>query len=939
MGDSCSKLIYRDMWNVDQFGCPTPRVMISRSQPVIQASHWLIKHIHLVDLFAFRRFNPPQLPTFLICLSDATAAKHYNTNQQVLAQGYRNDYTDALANTPALDGGLRISWPILSSNSSSPSTVPPGSTVVSRSQWPTGTHSTFGALPLDPTLAHLGWNLESVRNLTETQLPQSIKLIIQNKAIFGYQIYSLAINMMSTLIHSEPTSLATLQEAGLPKALYDAIDSGIEPAFDVIAAIPSALGALCLNDVGLEQLNERQAIPAIFSVFTSERHAQILRDRDHASVVGSTIDELVQHQPTLKKMVLDATLTYLKEIDRIGKAIDINASQVVNVQLKSCPEDVPATAIKGSTASLPVASSLGGPDDVVMSESQVAPTSTANLFQSATASISKKEKEKDEKDHYSNNLVLLLIDVACRILESMLQNVAHCQEFLNLGTLDLLLGLLRLPSIPYDFATTPAAEAFSSTIRVVTETLPGETLRTATGILGVFNKAEELETVSFLGALQRVVCWEHILIKAFAPKPWSDGSTPTAAFTSTTVYSNGVGFSSLISVRALRASPVPLRVCAPGTQVRSELSPQADISGSSPGGRTPSIELGATPLAINSRLDSTTISNLSRLNPANEIVWRSAEITFQQFSQSSPVFMATSTFELSSSSGFFKNDQRILKASFEADLVWVQRRFLPDVGLHCHVGWGLVVCLLIDFDWGGFLESIKGSSFLPFSSSSIHPHQSTTPQSPPPLPAFSRSSFSSLRCKTIVELHLLTRDLMTLPKSAIPSGMRSPVYSPRSQWLRGHETIHLRRGALPRRSYVRFEQTEFNPPMADPNTAQLPRSHSISSWSYSDLERGYSKPFVAHTFSNIQNPGPINFEQNNNAQASSTSYPVYRPLLFELGHLFLWRIELPDNLIWPIDVDGPPEYDHGIEDGGNEASSTTGENPARNEPADPNEDL
>ncbi|KAI9618696.1 hypothetical protein KEM48_006581 [Puccinia striiformis f. sp. tritici PST-130] len=153
MGDLCSKLIYRDMWNVDQFGCPSPRVMISRSQPVIQASHWLIKHIHWVDLFAFRRFNPPQLPTFLICLSDATAAKHYNTNQQVLAQGYRNgeshaslNYTDALANTPALDGGLRISWPILSSNSSSPLTVPPGSTVVSRSQWPTGTHSTFGEL-------------------------------------------------------------------------------------------------------------------------------------------------------------------------------------------------------------------------------------------------------------------------------------------------------------------------------------------------------------------------------------------------------------------------------------------------------------------------------------------------------------------------------------------------------------------------------------------------------------------------------------------------------------------------------------------------------------------------------------------------------------------------------------------------------------------------
>ncbi|KAA1107112.1 hypothetical protein PGT21_002719 [Puccinia graminis f. sp. tritici] len=447
--------------------------------------------------------------------------------------------------------------------------------------------------------------LESVRNLTETQLPLSIKLIIQNKAVFGYQIYSLAINMMSTLIHSEPTSLVILQEAGLPEALYDAIDSGIEPAFDVIAAIPSALGALCLNDVGLQQLNDRQAIPAIFSVFTSERHARILRDRDHASVVGSTIDELIRHQPSLKKTVLDATLTFLNEIDRIGKAVDINGSQIVNVQLKTCPEESSQAAIEGSMPSVAQVPAQNTLQDVIMSENQVVPTPAASLFQSTTGSVSKKEKEKDEKDHYSNNMVLLLIDVACRLLESMLQNVAHCQDFITLGALDLLLGLLRLPSIPYDFATTPAAEAFSSTIRVVTETLPRETLtvvmkqlrsdlveikpfwetlrpesemlkmvsptaadvdghnhvfrrlisiqayisflsdicvasgyshtRTAAGILGVFNNAEESETVTFLGALQRVVFWEHILIKAYAPKPWSDGTTPATTFSSTSV--------------------------------------------------------------------------------------------------------------------------------------------------------------------------------------------------------------------------------------------------------------------------------------------------------------------------------------------------------------------------------------------------------------------
>ncbi|MBW0460652.1 hypothetical protein O181_000367 [Austropuccinia psidii MF-1] len=437
--------------------------------------------------------------------------------------------------------------------------------------------------------------LESVRNLTETQLPLSIKLIIQHKAVFGYQIYSLAINMMSTLIHSEPTSLVILQEAGLPEALYDAIDGDIEPAFDVIAAIPSALGALCLNEVGLKQLNERKAIQAIFSVFTREKHARILRDRDHASVVGSTIDELIRHQPSLKKTVLESTMDFLNEIARLGKTIDLQANHINQVQLKCCSKGDTGDPLEASTNIEPSGSNETNPTDVVMNEAQSTPNPTsAHLLSHSSFSITKKDKEKDEKEQYLNNTILLFIDVACRLLESMLQNVAHCQDFISMGALDVLLDLLRSPTIPYDFATTPAAEAFASAIRVLTETLPKETLtvvmkqlradlieikpfwkilqpqaqtldmisptpsnveqhnlifrrfisiqayisllsdicvasgyahtRAAAGILGVFNNAEESETISFLGSLQRVVFWEHILLKAHAPKPWSENS-------------------------------------------------------------------------------------------------------------------------------------------------------------------------------------------------------------------------------------------------------------------------------------------------------------------------------------------------------------------------------------------------------------------------------
>lgn len=43
----------------------------------------------------------------------------------------------------------------------------------------------------------------------------------------------IAVNIMSTFVHNEPTSLAIIQEAGLPELFYKAIEIGIEPAIEV----------------------------------------------------------------------------------------------------------------------------------------------------------------------------------------------------------------------------------------------------------------------------------------------------------------------------------------------------------------------------------------------------------------------------------------------------------------------------------------------------------------------------------------------------------------------------------------------------------------------------------------------------------------------------------------------------------------------------------
>ncbi|KAI9625821.1 hypothetical protein H4Q26_016069 [Puccinia striiformis f. sp. tritici PST-130] len=337
---------------------------------------------------------------------------------------------------------------------------------------------------------------------------------------------------------------------------------------------------------------------------------------------------------------------------------------------------------------------------------------------------------------------------------------------------------------------------------------------------------------------------------------------------------------------------VPLRVCAPGTQVRSELSPQADISGSSPGGRTPSIELGATPLAINSRLDSTTISNLSRLNPRTRLFGEVPRLLFNS-SVSRPLYSWLPQPSNSSLVTCLPSHHRCTQA---------------------------VLFLFSEFFWvlqkrSANSKSHKGSSFLPFSSSS-HPSSSVyySPQSLHHYQLSLDRPFLHYDAK-------LSSNPSPYPRSydatqAIPSGMRSPVYSPRSQWLRGHETIHLRRGALPGvptfasskpSSILRWririlpnyhEATRFPPGLTPILNAATPNLLSpIHSPTYEN--RAYK----------LEQTTMLNLVLM--ANRAVLQYPEQPPPAPHGGP----DLPSPDNLVWPIDVDGPPEYDHGIEDG------------------------
>ncbi|KAK7053298.1 E3 ubiquitin-protein ligase tom1 [Paramarasmius palmivorus] len=300
---------------------------------------------------------------------------------------------------------------------------------------------------------------EGLRGLIDTSILKSIKKIIEYRGLFGPSVLPIAINIMSTFVHNEPSSLTVIQEAGLPETFYKSLELGLEPAIEVIQAIPNAIGALCLNEVGQAQLSARPSIiPAIFSIFTSDRHLKILLEKENAVLIGTAIDELVRHHPMLKAPVFEALKSTMSKIEDLGNAYEP-------------PEDirhwyqlVPTTEASEDSKQM----------EGVESTDMVVEGASAEVEGQATSPT--KDKDESSPKPHDNNIVSF-IDILGRFLEGLFQHSPHCREFITATDgMERLGRLTALPCLPYDFANSVASDSMVQVMRTMTEVATSETL-------------------------------------------------------------------------------------------------------------------------------------------------------------------------------------------------------------------------------------------------------------------------------------------------------------------------------------------------------------------------------------------------------------------------------------------------------------------------------
>ncbi|KAF8750432.1 hypothetical protein HU200_012382 [Digitaria exilis] len=255
----------------------------------------------------------------------------------------------------------------------------------------------------------------------ENVLPPCLCTIFRRCKDFGGGVFSLAANVMSDLIHKDPTCYAVLDAAGLPQAFLDAIMDGVLYNSDAVSCIPQCLDALCLNNSGLQLVKDRNALRCFVKIFTSRSYLKALSG-DTTGALSSGLDELMRHASSLRSSGVDMFIEILNIVFKIGCSEESDSHKECDNSSAAVPMD---TDLEGATAQ-----SEGVPSEVGCS---------GKMVETALDAMA------------SSSIELFLPECICnvaRLLETVLQNTDTCRLFIEKKGIEAVLQLFKLPVMP-----------------------------------------------------------------------------------------------------------------------------------------------------------------------------------------------------------------------------------------------------------------------------------------------------------------------------------------------------------------------------------------------------------------------------------------------------------------------------------------------------------
>ncbi|XP_056366849.1 E3 ubiquitin-protein ligase HUWE1 [Oenanthe melanoleuca] len=306
---------------------------------------------------------------------------------------------------------------------------------------------------------------DGIRHVMDGSLPTSLKHIISNAEYYGPSLFLLATEVVTVFVFQEPSLLSSLQDNGLTDVMLHALLIKDVPATrEVLGSLPNVFSALCLNARGLQSFVQCQPFERLFKVLLSPDYLPAMRRRrssdplgDTASNLGSAVDELMRHQPTLKTDATAAIIKLLEEICSLGR----DPKYICQKPSMQKADGTAAAPPPRSPHAAEEASSEDEEEEEVqaMQSFGAAPQSEAEPSQ---AVVGTEERIPIPLMDYILNVM--------KFVESILSNNTtddHCQEFVAQRGLRPLVTILGLPNLPVDFPTSAACQAVAGVCKSI----------------------------------------------------------------------------------------------------------------------------------------------------------------------------------------------------------------------------------------------------------------------------------------------------------------------------------------------------------------------------------------------------------------------------------------------------------------------------------------
>lgn len=189
---------------------------------------------------------------------------------------------------------------------------------------------------------------DSTRHIMEGNLPEALMHIISNADYYTASLYHNAIQLVTNFIYQEPTQLTQLQQRHVPYVILQSLLRKEIPASrDVINNMANTFTALCLNDRGLAQLKAYDPFNYVFKVVLSLKFITAMKRKrselnDVAIGIGSALDDLLRHQPSLRTQMLQAILAVLKNLLEMGS---MKEPKIVMCLSRSAAKSLPTNTV------------------------------------------------------------------------------------------------------------------------------------------------------------------------------------------------------------------------------------------------------------------------------------------------------------------------------------------------------------------------------------------------------------------------------------------------------------------------------------------------------------------------------------------------------------------------------------------------------------------